>query len=155
MPNRSKAVHSEMRVRKAWHVTVKGFDEGDTLYASTAGKARYQMYDRLLDCWDEVEFKQISVRRLKAADVLLPNPLPVSEELSGEEISILKHMDRPSGHYATSSSDADLIRLKERGLVEGPRQFSHCDAVFYYIHWMGRKLAASLTPLYPREGNAS
>ena len=60
------------RLRKAWRVTVKGYDDPATIYAATAGRARMDVW-RSMDN-DGIRIVDIAIRRWHSGDVVLPRP---------------------------------------------------------------------------------
>ncbi len=145
------------RLRKAWIVTVKGYDKSVTYYAATAGKARMQAWYSIDS--DTVRIVDIVVRRNAAADVLLPAPGPIALSLSDPESRALLHafgandVDPTKAGYRdyfyTSPDDPTLCSLASRGLMKAPAGDKWDDGMGYFILTQeGREAALSLTPLY-------
>ncbi|MFZ2869639.1 hypothetical protein [Zavarzinia sp.] len=155
------------RRRKAWTVQVLGLDGSDIVFARTASAARAVKARSLQDAWD-ISFRgavrMISVRRAAGADVILPARHPVVEDLSDRERHCLLHAFGGVGlkagyrdHFFTSEGNPDLVRLVERGLMDGPHchiawsrpaDFG-CRHAYFYLNEMGRQVCLSLQPTYP------
>lgn len=155
------------RRRKAWTLQVRGLDGSDIVFARTASAARAVVARSLMDAWD-ISFgeavRTIRVRRAAGADVILPARHPVADDLSDRERHCLLHAYGGTGlkagyrdHFFTDEGNPDLVRLVERGLMDGP----HCDVAwarsadfgcrdaYFYLNDMGRQVCLSLQPTYP------
>lgn len=107
----------ETRRRKAWRVSVKGYDHSSIIHAPTAGKARMEVWYSVNDCG--VRIVDIMVRRAAESDVLLPPRSPIVDLMTKEEVGCLIHAfggDSPShagyrDYFYTSRDDPPLLSL--------------------------------------------
>lgn len=144
------------RLRKAWLVvyadcknpfTCHEDDQHGVIHASTKGKAVARVS---LDT--DIPFTELKALRIHEQDLLLPYEHPIVADLEPAEREILLHMiTRGRTHYLAYSGDADVCRLKERGLLDGPKHFSWTPDDYYSLNWMGTRVAQSILPTYPRE----
>ena len=153
----------DTRIRKAWALSVKGSDnnEENISYFPTAGKAKYALISDL-DWWENMgdAFKSVRCRRAKEHDIILPARMTECDDLSEEQISIIKHTYAAEhknmgyrNYYSDSIKNDDLMDLVSKGIMGEP-QFNRnitTDAVFC-LSDHGIKMAKSLAPLYPLYG---
>lgn len=157
------------RIRKAWEVSTtwsREQNEWDWIWAETASKARYAFMLVIGDCYDDIEFSDIHVRRAKHHDLVLPGEHRLVSELSAEDRVIILHAfaadhKREPGyrnHYCTQPGDSRLHRLAwELGLFSGPHgqedgygEVKNWCGVFYYLTDLGKHVALSMMPTYGR-----
>lgn len=155
------------RVRKSWSVATtwsRRRDEWDTVWAATASKARYQFKLDIGDCYTDIKFSDIHVRRNPSGDLVLPGEHRLVAELDREDRQILLHSyggnhRRTPGyrdHYCTSPADGRLHRLAwELGLFNGPfgredhsGEIENWSGAFYHLSELGKHVARSMMPLY-------
>lgn len=143
------------RLRKAWNVSVRGYDHTETYFAPTAGKARMMAFYRA----EDVSVVHITVRRQKASDVHLPARDPMADEMSDAEIHCLLHAFGANGndptkagyrdYFYTSRNDPVLCALAQRGLMTPNSQDKWEDGMTYFIMTdRGKQIAMSLVPEY-------
>ncbi|CAK0740432.1 conserved hypothetical protein [Azospirillaceae bacterium] len=152
------------RVRKAWLVTVDGFDEAEIVYAERAAQARYYVYLECKDVDISVSFAKIHVHRAQDRDVILPDEHWLVKELTLTQRHIVaraygyyRRCNVYRGHYYGSPGDMDLLRLSWNfGLFTGPcgeRAYGDTGIwgdAFFYLTSLGKEVAASMLPTYPR-----
>ncbi|MFT9016449.1 MAG: hypothetical protein ABF990_12025 [Acetobacter sp.] len=149
---------SAIRTRKAWRCAVRGYDHESTVYAHTAGKARYSTYLDVSDGNDDVSFADIQVRRDRGADIILPAPLSVAGTVSQDALRALLHAcgatrERPEkcgyrSHFYCSVSNPHMIELVAAGLMEGPKKGWEKSEGYFIATKLGHETALSLCPLY-------
>ncbi|MFZ2869359.1 hypothetical protein [Zavarzinia sp.] len=158
------------RIRKAYRATMPNtctFDApyDEIVFAPTASKARWLIVSRLQDCgWFETDtgkaFAAVRVHRAPRYDTVLPPEHPVVADLTWQEKRALIHAYGGTGanagyrdHYCTHAGNPTLVRLVERGLMTGPvhgnPELWGEDTAFFYLNWMGLRVALSLQPTYP------
>lgn len=151
------------RIRKAWETKVSGFDGMDIVYAETRSRARYLKLLEIRDCFDDVTFRDIGVRRAVYADRELPERHWLADQLTPRQQGVLLHAygadsRRPGyrDHFCTAPGNVELLRLSwEFGLFNGPhgeRGYGETGAwsgAFFYLTELGRQVAASMLPTYP------
>jgi len=152
----SKSPYDDMRVRKAWLVVYADCknplschedDQFGVWHASTRGRAISEV-SRDTD----IPFVELKAIRMKEQDIRLPYEHPIISDLEDAEKEILLHMiTRGRTHYCAYSGDADVCRLKERGLLAGPHKVAWTPDDYYSLNWMGTRVAQSILPAYPRE----
>lgn len=148
----------ESRVRKAWRVTVEGWDEAEFYFAHTAGEAR-------MACWRALDrerglITKITARRWKDKDERLPVRSPIADDLSEKEIHCLLHAFGVKeyepwkagyrDYFYTSASNEKMQNLVRKGLMHSgvePCWGSH-GHVYFHLTELGKHVALSLTPLY-------
>lgn len=157
MTQTGEIVGKMSRIRKAWRVTVKGFDGDSVVFAPNAGKARmgtWYAIDR-----GGVRIVDIVVRRAQEDDVALPNRSPVANDLSQEEAHCLLHAFGGNGdplragnrdYFYTHRSDPLLVSLVERGLMRpsGGDTKSGDDMIYFFLTQHGKDVAFSMVPEY-------
>jgi hypothetical protein len=152
------------RLRKAYSVTVDGYDEPGIYFAPTAGKAKYAAYLCISDCDDRVSFQHMSAARSPANDMSLPDEHRLVAELDAEDRHIIAHaygsdvrmgQEGYRDHYCTDPSDMRLLRLAwEFGLFSGPHgERAYGDTgvwsgAFFYLTELGKTVARSMLPTY-------
>jgi hypothetical protein len=149
---------SAPRVRKAWRVTVRGYDHESTFYAPTAGKARYAAYLRVSDCNDELSFADIRVRRESRLDITLPVIPQEALNVSRPALAALLHAcgatrEEPEkcGHrkyFYCSASNAAMAELVSAGLMERGKNGWEEGECYFFATPLGQKTARALCPLY-------
>jgi hypothetical protein len=147
------------RIRKAWFVKARDYDDGDTVFAPSGGKARYQLLLRLRDIDAEATFADIVAQRARWADVHLPAPAPIVSELTDQERRALlhsfgfnSHHPEKAGyrnHYCTTPDDPVLVSLSKRGLMKPMGQGTAGRGLVYFLLTdVGRDVALSMVPEY-------
>ncbi|GAN86369.1 hypothetical protein [Komagataeibacter intermedius] len=145
------------RLRKAWRVTVEGYDGEGIYFAHTAGRARMMCW-RGMDC-ERGRIIEIHARRWREKDQVLPHRDPIADTLSKEEMRCLLHAFGLNeyepwkagyrDHYFTSSKDKTMLGLVDRGLMHPGKAPCWEDTnVYFRLTELGRHVALSLTPLY-------
>lgn len=140
------------RVRKAYQVTIRGFDGPKIVYAPTHSKACASAFRDLRDVWD-ISFrdflKQSKVRRAPWSDVTLPDRHPLAPQLDAEILHCVVHAYGGTGlkagyrdHFYTSESEwrmkaAYYHSLFERYRVD-KRYAGGPDMVMYSLTTLGR-----------------
>ncbi|WP_182356651.1 hypothetical protein [Komagataeibacter europaeus] len=149
--------NAPIRLRKAWRVTVDGYDGEDVYFAHTAGQARMACW-RNMDC-ARGRIIEIRARRWREKDQELPERDPIAATLSKEEIDCLTHAFGVNeyepwkagfrDYFFTSSKNEKLLRLVEKGLMHSGRPPCWKDTnVYFRLTELGKHVALSLTPLY-------
>lgn len=137
-------------------------DESDIVYAATAGKARYQAFLNIQDCFPDITIMQISVKRAAYADKILPDEHWIVADLTPEQRHMVTHafgQDRHGNgyrdHYCTTPSDLNALKLSwELGIFSGPfGEKAHGETpgwvgAFFYLTEFGKHVAASMLPVY-------
>jgi hypothetical protein len=143
------------RLRKAWYCRIQGEDQGDLVFAETAGKARYKLLLSLQDICSDATFSDIIVHRERAADIELPDTHPMVSDLTDRQAGIVTHAFgvRPAGyreHYVTNEDDSELSSLVEKGLfTKGGRLYLPEGQIVFILTDLGKSVASSLQPTYP------
>lgn len=146
---------SEHRLRKAWEVRVRGYDEAATIFAPTAGKARMDAWRSLSDC-GTIALIDIRVRRAPSRDVLLPVRDPLADLLSDDERHCLLHAFGGNAdplkagyrcHFYTRRDDPPLVSLTNHGLMT-PTECGQDEFIYFLLTEMGKRVALSLVPEY-------
>jgi len=141
------------RTRKAWRVTVKGYDASEIFYAPTAGQARGMAYRQV----DGVRIVDVVARRAEYADKILPDRSPLADLLSKEEAHCLLHafggsnLDKAGyrDYFYTRRDDPPLVALAERGLMSPMPGDKFGENMTYFILTpQGKNVALSMTPEY-------
>jgi hypothetical protein len=147
------------RLRKAWEVRLKWSDDSDIRYAATASKARYSAYLDWSDSYCSLTLMHIQVKRAAYADVTLPDEHRLVAELTEEQRDIVAHAYGKGrrNHFCTEPGDINMLRLAwEFGLFSGPhgeREYGRTPGwagAFFYLTSLGKQVAASMLPTYPR-----
>lgn len=144
----------EFRLRKAWRVSIEGYDTSDIFYAPSAGKARMALWRRL-DHYESIT--RIRVRRVRHLDKRLPVRDPTADTLSKDELHCLMHSfggynpDR-AGHrdyFYTYRDDKHLVGLSEKGLTKPMAGEQWGPGMTYFILTpKGKQVALSLVHTY-------
>lgn len=144
------------RTRKAWRVTIKGYDASEIIYAPTAGKARSRAYSSIDN--GDVRIIDVVARRADYADVTLPDRSPVADLLSKDEAHCLLHAFGGNGdpvnagkrdYFYTNRDDARLVALAERGLMKPMDGDKWGDGMTYFVMTPeGKNVALSMVPEY-------
>lgn len=158
------------RLRKAYAVTVDGYDGAETVFAPTPAQAKEATLVVLHDTGAyEARKSHMRARRAPANDVLLPDEHRLVAELTPKERQIIAHAygsDVRMGkegyrdHFCTSPASPDgrrLLRLSwELGLFSGPHgEGAYGDTgmfcgAFFHLTELGREVARSMLPTYGR-----
>ena len=147
------------RIRKAWRVTVRGFDSSCVLFAATAGKARQAAW-RSLDA-DGVRIIDVVARRMPSSDVELPARDPMVDMLSQDELHCLLHAFGADGgdpvkagyrdYFYTRRDDPPLVALAGRGLMRPMDGDAWGEGMTYFVMTeQGKRVALSAVPEYGR-----
>lgn len=117
-------------IKKSWSIGYTWENHRETVYGETSGKAKYKLFFRHSDCFDQSfkEFlKQIICRRSKEDDLYLGIPAKELEGLSKQSIHILKHSlgleenrPEPNRNHYCSNDTPDIKELRERKLMSEP-----------------------------------
>lgn len=145
------------RIRKAWRVSVKGYDGVDILYAPNAGKARYKMLRMVGDCDDEIKISDITVLRAQDHDVTLPERHPLAHQMTDKQIHCVLHAfgydeynPEKSGyrdHYYTNRKNPDLCAIEKLGIMNTSSGWE-ADTAYFRLTPLGKDVALSLVPEY-------
>lgn len=151
MPNQAE------RIRKAWRVTVKGYDNSEITYAPSASKAKISTWRSLSDV-TKIKFIDVKARRDTKSDVLLPPRDPLVDQMSAEEQHCLLHAFGGNGdpikagyrdYFYTRRDDPHLVALTERGLMTPTTGDKFGDNMTYFIlTGEGKRVALSMVPEY-------
>lgn len=149
---------STPRTRKAWRVTVRGYDYERTIYAKTAGKASYDVYLSVSDADNRISFPDIRVRRDSGKDRVLP-ALPL--EAAGVSRTALEKLLHACGatreepekcgyrdHFYCSASNAHMVELIKAGLMKPGKTGWQEGECYFFATPLGQKTARALCPLY-------
>ena len=149
------------RIRKAWRVTVKGYEHSGLVYAPTAGKARSEMYG--YDAIQGVRIVDITARRASERDITLPARDPIADLLTAKETHCLSHANGTSygdvnkagyrDYFYTRYDDPPLVGLVGHGLMENMWGCEHGPPMantYFVLTALGKQVAASLVPEYNR-----
>ena len=149
----------EFRLRKAWEVSVRGYDQPVFYFAATAGKARIEAWRDLSDC-SELRIVDVVARRASYRDVKLPIRDPIADLLSAKESHCLLHAfggnDNPikagyRDYFYTQRDDPTLVALTERGLMEPMAGDQWGENMTYFVMTKeGKRVALSMIPEYAR-----
>jgi hypothetical protein len=144
------------RIRKAWRVTIKGYDNSEIEYAPTAGKARVRAWHSVDN--SDIRIVDVVARRAPESDVILPPRSPVAGLLSAEEAHCLLHAfggnDDPikagrRDYFYTRRDDPPLVALAERGLMAPTDGDKWGENMTYFILTeAGKHVALSMVPEY-------
>lgn len=147
------------RIRKAWLVNVRGYDESSITFARDAGKARIDVWRRVVDTNSSVRVPDVKVRRHSEADERYPARSPVIDTLTQKELDALLHAFGVRSdtsrfgyrdHYFTDANDPVLVGLTVKGLMRPLPAGKHDNGNVYFIMTMeGRSAALSVVPLHP------
>lgn len=149
---------SATRTRKAWRVSIRGYDGESIGYAASAGKARYEAYLSASDCNDAVTFADIRVLRKRNSDIILP-PIP-TEATSVSKIALEKLLhacgvtrERPEkcgyrSHFYCSSNNPQMLELVEAGLMECTQKGWEEGDCYFHATTLGQTAALAMCPLY-------
>jgi hypothetical protein len=149
---------SAPRIRKAWIVSVRGYDGVSIEYAATAGKARYEAYLSVSDCNDAVTFADIRVLRNRSADITLP-PIPIeATNISKIALEKLLHAcgvtrEQPEkcgyrSHFYCSSNNPQMLELVRAGLMESTKKGWGEGDCYFHATPAGQTAAFAMCPLY-------
>lgn len=147
-----------VRTRKAWRVTVEGWDNPGIYFAHTAGQAR-------MDCWRALDRERgliikITARRWKDKDETLPVRSPIADDLGEKETHCLLHAFGLNeyepwkagyrDYFYTSASNEVMLNLVRKGLMHtgGKPNWVSRGCVYFRLTDLGKHVALSLTPLY-------
>ena len=150
------------RIRKAWRVALRGYDDTDVVYAETGAKAVYDLYVSCETSQSFGEFvRRASVRREPARDVALPDRHPLAPGLPAKVLHCVVHAFGGTGlkagyreHFFTDIRDPMPKAAYYHGLFEmhrvpewyaGGRQM-----VSYILTELGRNVARGEAETYPR-----
>lgn len=144
------------RVRKAWRVTIKGYDSSGIEFAPTAGKARVSAW-RSIDN-GETRIVDVVARRAPESDVLLPVPDAETLSLPDDQRHCLLHAFGGNGdpakagnrdYFYTYRDDPPLVGLTERGLMKPMDGDKFGENMTYFVLTpAGKRAALSLVPEY-------
>lgn len=144
------------RLRKAWEVRVRGYDDPVTYFAPTAGKARMQAW-RDLDAPGH-RIVDVTARRAPHLDVALPSRDPLVDRLTDEQRHCLLHAfggnDDPikagrRDYFYTRRDDPPLVALAQRGLMKPiPGDQWGKGMTYFVLTDVGKRVALSMVPEY-------
>lgn len=151
-----------VRLRKAWRVTIDGYDDSDVVYAETRSKAMYWLYvqmDTSMRFGDLL--KRTTIVREPARDITLPDRHPLAEQIAPEVLHCIVHAYGGTGakagyrdHFYTSDRDPMPKAAYYHGLFEMHRvprwHAGSRDAVSYILTDLGRNVARGEAETYPR-----
>ena len=144
------------RIRKAWRVYVKDYDDPGIVYAPTAGKARVQIWRSLDD--GVTRIIDVTARRAPECDVRLPPRSPIADQLSKDQLHCLLHAFGGNGdvanagkrdYFYTRHDDPPLLALCERGLMRVTADEAYGPGMAYFtLTQAGNDVALSCVPEY-------
>lgn len=144
------------RLRKAWTVRVRGYDDSATYFAPTAGKARMQAW-RDLDAPGH-RIVDVTARRAPHLDVVLPPRDPLADRLSDDERHCLLHAFGGNGdpikagkrdYFYTRRDDPPLVALAGHGLMSPMAGDQWGENMTYFVLTdAGKRVALSMVPEY-------
>lgn len=145
------------RVRKAWEVRVRGYDQPCIYFAPTAGKARADAWRSLSDVSD-VRIVDVTARRAPWRDVRLPARDPLADQLTDDERHCLLHAFGGNGdpikagnrdYFYTRRDDPPLVALASHGLMQPMEGDKWGEGMTYFVLTdAGKRVALSLVPEY-------
>jgi hypothetical protein len=146
----------EGRIRKAWSVRVKGYDDRAIAFAPTRGKACAQIFRSIDDGY--LRIVDVSARRQPSSDVILPERSPMADLLNAEETHCLLHAFGGNGdpltagrrdYFYTRRDDPPLVSLTNHGLMKPMDGDKFGENMTYFILTAeGKHVALSLVPEY-------
>lgn len=149
---------SAPRTRKAWRVTVRGYDFESTVYAATAGKARYKVFLDVSDVNDGLSFPDIRVLRQPGSDMEMPDLPPEAAGVSKAALLKLLHAcgatrEQPEkcgsrDHFYCSANDAGMAELVSAGLMQTKGKGWASGECYFHATQLGQIAASALCPLY-------
>ncbi|MDE2343672.1 MAG: hypothetical protein KGL63_09845 [Betaproteobacteria bacterium] len=150
---------TNMRVRKAWRVTVRGYDHSAVFHAATAAKARMQAWNSLSDVTSGVRIVDVVARRHPFEDHLLPPRDPVIDQLTAEELHCLLHSYGADygdpvkagyrDYYYAERTNPFMVGLTEKGLMSPMSGDVYGEGMTYFVLTdAGRHAVRSVIPLY-------
>lgn len=149
---------SAPRTRKAWRVTVRGYDHESTVYAPNAGKARYEVFLDVSDVNDGISFPDIRVSRDRHLDRVMPELPPEAAGVSRMALRKLLHAcgatrEQPEkcgyrDHFYCSANDAGMAELVNAGLMQTKGKGWASGECYFYATQLGQIAARALCPLY-------
>jgi len=144
------------RIRKAWRVYIKRYDDAAIVYAATAGKARVQAWHRIDDGITRII--DVVARRAPECDVRLPPRSPIADQLSKDQLHCLLHAFGCGGdvanagkrdYFYTRHDDPPLVALYERGLMRVMADEAYGPGMAYFVLTQaGKDVALSCVPEY-------
>lgn len=148
------------RVRKAWRVSVKDYDDSQVVFAPTQGRARMDVWRRLSEVGN-ARIVDITVRREPWADIKLPGRDPIADAITEDERQCLLHaygadQGDPTkagyrDYYYTTRTDPPLVALTERGLMKPMVGDVYGEGMTYFVLTpKGKQVALSMVPEYAK-----
>lgn len=156
------------RTRKAWAVrstSMRPEDPDHIEYAPTRSKARAAVVATMRECWScsfADALKTItSLHRAPEHDILLPPRHELAAELEPDLLAVVTHAYGGTGrnagyrsHYYTSTDDARMLLLVERGLFRQGRVIPNAMGgkepyAYFVLTKLGREVAAGEKAEYP------
>ncbi|MFT8506658.1 hypothetical protein [Acetobacter sp.] len=149
---------SAPRTRKAWRVTVRGYDFESTVYAPTAGKARYEVFLGISDVNNAISFPDIRVLRHRGMDRSMPELPPEAAGVSKMALEKLLHAcgatrEQPEkcgsrDHFYCSTGDTGMAELVSAGLMRPKGTGWAKGECYFQATQLGQIAARALCPLY-------
>lgn len=147
----------QFRLRKAWRVSIKGYDDSCIIFAATAGKARTKAWYSVDN--SEVRIIDVVARRAPERDVRLPSRDPIADSLSDQATHCLLHaFGANSGdpikagyrdYFYTTRDDPPLVELTQRGLMAPMPGEKWGEGMTYFVLTdAGKRVALSLVSEY-------
>lgn len=147
----------DTRLRKAWMVTISCYDNFEIVYAPSAAKARSETWRTLSD--GNIRLMDITVRRHSSADVHLPLPDPLADQLNDDERHCLLHAYGADcgnpykagyrDYFYTHRDDPPLVSLTKHDLMKPMDGDKWGENMTYFIlTTKGKHVALSLVPEY-------
>ena len=144
------------RLRKAWEVRVRGYDDPATYFAPSASKARMQAW-RDLDAPGH-RIVDITARRAPHLDVVLPPRDSLADRLTDEQRHCLLHAFGGNGdpmkagirdYFYTRRDDPHLVALAQHGLMKPMDGDQWGEGMTYFVLTDdGKRVALSMVPEY-------
>ncbi|OUJ10150.1 hypothetical protein HK26_11605 [Acetobacter okinawensis] len=149
---------SAPRIRKAWRVTVCGYDFESTVYAHSAGKARYQVFLDVTDTNNAISFPDIRVLRHRGMDRIMPEIPTEAEGVSKIALAKLLHAcgatrEQPEkcgsrDYFYCSANDTGMAELVNAGLMQAKGKGWASGECYFHATQLGQIAAHALCPLY-------
>ena len=152
-----------VRILKGWACEYGGFT--NIIYAPTASKARYIDMLAISDCYPDIQFRDIRVKRAPEHDITLPGEHELVSKLSHEERGRILHAygyrNRPRNpkdwgyrsHYCTEPRCPIMANMTGLGIFRGPYGVDDKGdtpgwvGAFWYLTDLGKEVALSMIPV--------
>lgn len=144
------------RIRKAWRVWVKGYDNPELFFAPTRGRAIKEAR-RSTD--QQISWIDIRAIRAPESDVRLPARHQLAAEMTKNQIHCLLHAFGANerspykagyrAYFYTNRDDPELCALQSLGLMKPMEGDKWGEGMTYFVMTsFGKQVALSLVPEY-------